>query len=166
MVLDLKKDLECLQGKNEFKNYKNENSDSYLCAAFTILEPSKKKRWQIDYYSPKSDKMTAFLIDPIFERKDCNTLHKDNEKIHELNIDNIDIGIDDTLNIVTSLKDKSYSNEKVSKIIVILQNINKKEIWNITYLTESFHVLNVHIDAQSGELLKEKFENILSFNAH
>lgn len=164
MVDCLKKDIAHLNNLKEFKEYKHSNINSYLCAAFMIIEPNNKSDWQIDYYNPDNDRITTFGIYPNIEKKESSTIHKGDSKICELNMENIDIGLDNSLNIASSVMAKNYPSEKATKIIIILQNINKKETWNVTYLTSSFKIFNLNIDAQDGSILKEKFENILNFN--
>lgn len=165
VVNSLKKDIEHLKKSKEFNGYSKKHANSYLCAAFMIIESSKKTRWQIDYYCPGNDMITTFSLEPYIEMKESKILHKSDDSMSELNIENIDIGLEESLELTSKLKDKNYPQEKVNKIIIILQNINKKETWNITYLTSSFNVFNVNIDAQSGDVIKEKMESILNFKA-
>ena len=166
MVDEIKKDLESLKKSNEFKEYRKRCPNSYLCAGFMILESiNNNAKWQLDYYCPNSDKITTFCLKDKLEMKESRTAHRDKKKVAELNLDNVDLGMQRALDIVSKLRDKNYPDEKATKIIVILQNINKKEAWNITYLTSSFKVLNVNIDAQNGDLIKEKLENVLNFTA-
>jgi len=165
LVDSLKKDIDNLRKSKEFNEYSKKHANSYLCAAFMIIESSKKTKWQIDYYCPGNDMITTFSLDPQIEMKESKILHRSDDSMNELNIENIDIGLEESLKLTSELKNKNYPQEKTSKIIIILQNINKKETWNITYLTSSFNVFNVNIDAQSGDVLKEKMENILNFKA-
>jgi len=159
----LRKDFEDLQNSVEFQEYKKKSMNSYLCAAFTILESPEKTSWQLDFYCPDKDVITTFCLHPSIAQKESKVLHREDTQIYEINLENIDVGFDDSLKIVSELKSKNYPNESVSKIITILQNIERKEVWNITYLTASFNVLNVNIDAQDGSILKEKFESIMNF---
>ncbi len=161
----LRSDIEELQGTKEFQEYKKSSTNSYLCAAFTIVESSAKANWQIDFYCPDNDKITTFCLRPNMAQKEAKTLHRDENKIHELNLENVDVDFDESLKITSDLKSKNYPNENVNKIITILQNINNREIWNITYLTSSFNVLNVNIDAQNGNIIKEKFESVMNFGS-
>lgn len=165
MVESLKRDIEHLKKLKEFKEYKKQHISSYLCAAFAIIESSKKTRWQLDYYCPENDMMTTFCFDPSFHQKESKTIHRDKKKVREINIENIDIGLEKSLEIISEFKNKRYPNEKINKIIVILQNIDKKETWNITYLTSNFNLLNVNVDAQKGSIITERFDSILNFKA-
>ena len=165
MVEELRKDVDHLKQIKEFKEYRHKCPNSYLCAGFMMLENAKGGNWQIDYYCPDSDKITTFSLGSKLDMKEGKTFHKDKKKIDELNLENIDVGMKKALEIVSGLRDKNYPGEIATKIIIILQNLEKKEIWNITYLTSSFKLLNVNVDAQNGNVIKEKLESVLSFTA-
>ncbi|MBS3108266.1 hypothetical protein J4409_00170 [Candidatus Woesearchaeota archaeon] len=163
MVDQIKREVANLKNLEEFKEYKNKYPNSYLCAGFMIMESNDGSKWQLDYYCPDNDHITTFCLKDKVEVKESKAVHRDKKKIRELNLENVDIGLNEALEITSSLRDKNYPGEKANKIIVILQNIEKKEIWNVTYLTASFKVLNTNIDAQTGGIMKEKLENVLNF---
>lgn len=95
---------------------------------------------------------------------DSKVFKKEGLKVDKLNLDEIKITLKEALDIVSNLKNEKYKNEKPNKIIVILQKI-KKPLWNITYLTAAFNILNVKIDAKSGRIIEEKIMPALSFNS-
>ena len=50
------------------------------------------------------------------------------------------------------------------KIIMLIQNHNKLgNIWNITYVTESFKTLNIKIDAASGKIVRDELIELFQF---
>ena len=165
MVDELKRDVEQLKDFKEFKDYRGRCPNSYLCAGFMIIESPKESGWQIDYYCPDNDKITTFSFADMLRVKEADTAHRKDSNVVELNLENVDVGMQRALDIVSKLRDKNYPDEKTAKIIVILQNIDKREVWNVTYLTSSFKVLNVNVDAQTGDILKEKLDSILNFTA-
>ncbi len=162
-MIELKELYDHIQDSKEFKSWHKKNSDFYLCSFFTILN---EQGWQVDYYSPSKDRIASF----IFEQKlkvlntDSKVFKKEGLKVDKLNLDEIKINLETALDIVLKLKNKKYSNEKANKVIVILQKI-KKPLWNITYLTATFNILNVKIDAKSGKIIEEKIMPALSFKS-
>lgn len=49
-----------------------------------------------------------------------------------------------------------------SKKIFILQQ-KESPIWNITYLTQSLNILNMKINAETGQIIEEKIESAMNF---
>lgn len=166
-MLNLKDSLEQVKNSPQFKNWLKENPKSHLCNFFKIADPKNldEANWQIDFYNPEKDRITSFMAEEdrisILE-SDSKIFKKKKTKVEELKLENVKINLNKALNIINKLKNKKYSNENINKIIIILQKI-KIPIWSITYLTTSFNILNVRIDAESGKIIKENLEPVLKF---
>ena len=155
--------LSKLENSKEYKNWKSENKNSYLCSCFYL---DNEGNWQFDYYLPKKDRIKTFIVEDnkIKELKDSKIFKKDDSALKRLDLNKVKIKFESAVELVDNLKDNKYKNENVIKRIIILQNIDK-EIWNITYLTSNFNILNIRIDANSGKILSERLENIMRFKA-
>jgi len=162
-MIELKKLYDNVRDSKEFKDWHKKNQDFYLCSFFTILD---EQGWQVDYYSPSKDRITSFICEKKVKMLniDSKIFKKEGLKVDKLDLGEIKIDLKKALNIVLDLKNKKYPNEKANKIIIILQKI-KKPLWNITYLTSTFNILNVKIDAKSGKVIEEKIMPALSFKS-
>jgi hypothetical protein len=162
-MLELKELYNNIKNSKEFKEWHKKNLDFYLCSFFTILD---EQGWQVDYYSPSKDRITSFTCEKKVKilNIDSKIFKKEGLKVDKLDLDEIKINLQKALDIVLNLKNKKYPNEKSNKIIVILQKI-KKPLWNITYLTATFNILNVKIDAKSGKIIEERIMPALSFKS-
>ena len=58
-----------------------------------------------------------------------------------------------------------YKQETPFKIITILQKLDIGQVYNITYVTQSFKVLNFKIDSSNGKVLKKSLKSIMEFKA-
>lgn len=168
MLTKLKNSLQKIKNSTLFKNWIKKNPGSYLCSCFSIIENTTKDiNWQIDFYSPKKDRITSFMVQDnkisILE-SDSKIFKKEKTKIKELNLEKVKIDLNKALEIVNKLKEKKYPSEKVNKIVIILQQFENC-IWNITYLTSTFNVLNVKINTENGKILEEKLSPVLSFKS-
>ncbi|MFH1324951.1 MAG: PepSY domain-containing protein, partial [Nanoarchaeota archaeon] len=94
-----------------------------------------------------------------------NIFKRPEAKIEPLDEDKIKIDITKALEIAEKTQVKDYKQETPSKIITILQKLNMGQVYNITYVTQSFKILNFKIDAVNGKVLKTKLENIMDFKA-
>jgi len=165
MVLSFKKSLDILIKSKEFKKWKETSKDSYLANGFIMLNSDYKEKldnleWQIDFYSPNKDLMTSFFIRDknISSKEGQKILKEENVTIEELKLDKLKISLKDAIAKI----EKKYPKDAPNKVIIILQFI-KVPVWNISFLTSSFNLLNVNIDAEKGNIIKESmkplFEN-------
>jgi hypothetical protein len=166
MLDRLKEDIKRLGRLKEFKEFKRKNKESYLCACFLMYSKPKGARWDIDFYNPKDKKITTFKLDKkLIVKKPEKVFQKEKTDVQKLEIKDIKIGFDKALKIINKLRDEKYSDQKETQKIIILQNIKDKIIWNITYLTNCFNLLNAKIDAIEGNLIEESLSPVLSFKA-
>ena len=143
--------LKKIESSKEFKEYKKQNKDSFLADIFTIIKEKENFDWQLDYYSKSRDKITSFVIqDKEIVKKEAEIFRKDDSEIIKLNLNNVKIPVEKALGDINK-----KTKEKPNEIIIALQVINKRETWNITYLTTSFRTLNTKIDAKSGKILSQ-----------
>jgi len=158
MLNQLKNSLDKVNASEEFKKYKEDHEDSYLTSAFLIFGEDDKKDWQLDFYSKKEHKITSFIVkDDIQVQPSEKIFQKEVKELDPLNIDNIKLELDQAFEKIDEVIKEKKLNETPSKKIVILQNFNGKEIWNITYITTTFNLINTKIDAISGEVIESKF---------
>lgn len=139
-----------------FKDWEQNNKNYYLSSYVLINEIP-----QFDFYNPKIDKITSFILNKTVEiTKDQNIFKKSKDKIQKLNLEKIKITLKKAFNIINSLK--KYKNIKFTKKIVILQNI-KIPLWNISLITSNFNILNIKINAVNGNIISENYESLLNF---
>ena len=153
MLRQIKDFLEKIK-KSKFLKYLflEKDKDSYLASIFY------SKDLQIDFYSPKQDKMTSFtIIDNKINLEISEIFRKEKTEIKELKLSEVKIDLEKAKEIVSSLL-----KEETTKEIIILQNLNVP-IWNLTYITKSMNLLNVKVNAISGEIVSKNIENILNF---
>jgi len=147
-----------LKDSEEFKKFKNNHPKCFLCNVVSI-----NNNKQLDYYCPDNEKMTSFLMQDKIQINPNSDILKTNSKIKELNINKIKIEELKAKEIINSLIKDKYPNEIKKQEIIILQNIEAQPTWNITIITTSFNVLNVKIDAITGNIKSENLESILKF---
>lgn len=138
-----------------FKEWKENNKKDYLCSYVLINEVP-----QFDFYNPKTDKITSFIINKEIEmKKEQNIFKKSKDKIYELNLDKVKIPLEKAEEIINNLE--KYKKETFNKKIIILQS-KKNPLWNLSLITTTLNILNIKIDAVTGEVLSETFESLLN----
>lgn len=144
-MLEFKQVLSKLQSSEIFRSYQKKNTDSYLTNSLCLNE------WQINYFSPKTDVITSFIIENKISKK---TLEAGSKKFPKLNSAKIMVDINAALNI-----SKIQSNKGIT--IIIIQTENSIPVWNISVPTPSLKVINVKISAETGEVLEKSEKNII-----
>ncbi|MFH1638016.1 MAG: hypothetical protein ABIB71_06330 [Candidatus Woesearchaeota archaeon] len=163
---DIKQELERLIGCKEFEEYKKENPGSYLASAFITAHPGKieEAELEISFYSPKTEKITGFLMkESISRKKEDTVFQKEKAVVQELKMEDMKTTLEDAAETLESMRADRYPGDIPSKLIIVLQVIEDKAVWNMTILTNTLKVWNLRIDAGTLEVLKDKMESILSF---
>lgn len=161
MIQKLKHQLEKLQ------KYKGFKADSYLCSAFIMADfkDLNSQNWQLDFYDTKKDKITSYITEPEVKivNDETEAFKEEETKIEELKINNNLLEFKKILEI--SKNELNQLKETPNKTIVVLQTFNKKTTWNLSFVTNSFNLINLKIDAISGEILDNKKVELLNWNS-
>jgi uncharacterized membrane protein YkoI len=161
----MKEIVDKLEKSPEFKKWRETHKEEYLASMFLISSKEKLSvNWQVDYYNLKKNQMTSFVVhDESVEQLPPEEVFKRAEDVvDELDISKVKISYEDAIiNANAILKDK-YRNEDVNKQILILQQLDRL-VWNITYVTALFNMLNVRVDAITGEVISENFSSLMNF---
>ena len=136
----------------------------FLCNVFMMADAKELETtpWQFGFYNPKTKTMNSYKdTTPIqIESKDEKIFQEEDTPIEELKLETIEISIEEALQIAKKkLKEK---NEAADKIIIVLQQ-QKIPIWNISFLTSTFNLLNLKLNAKKKQILNEKYTSLLSF---
>lgn len=159
--------LEKLENHKKLIEFIKKNKDAYFVSAFFMSNDigAKDAEWQIDYYSPEKHKITSFAFSKgsVDVKEDQEVFQKNHAELKELKLDKVKIDFDKAIGIIEELRKKKYPAERANKIIVLLQDIDGGCLWNITYLTTSFNIWNVKVDAVDGKIKSEKLESVIQF---
>lgn len=162
LLKSLKKNVEETQ---QYRQWKQKNPDSYFVSAFFLGEEfsSGSKDWQFDFYEPDKDKVVSFVYGKDLPIKEEEVFKKTKDAIPELVLDNIKVDLEKAIDIFENIKKSKHPGEIATKKLFILQVLEGKTIWNITYISSAFNILNIKIDALSDNVLSESFSSVLSF---
>jgi hypothetical protein len=150
-----------------FIEWKKINHESYLTHGFAMIEDALKDNninsWQIGYYNEKKDRITAFDVGEKIIQSGEEEVFKKDGTINKLEVKKVKLKLSEALQKIDEIKEKKYKTEIVSKKIIVLQNIHEGTVWNITYITMRFNIINIKIDAHDGKLLFESIENLMQW---
>ena len=164
--MDVKPALKKLEESKDFKEWHKRNKNTYLSYAFKIPQEMDANDWQIGFYDKKRDKITTFVIDgsDVSIRGGEEIFKKDDMKVNEIQINKVKLTFDNAIEKANEFQQEKFPKDKSIKTIAILQNIsNFGNVWNITYITESFNTLNMKIDAENGKVIEHNLSSVFSF---
>ncbi len=161
--MSFKDSLKKVYESSLFKHFKEKHKDAFLFSSYFTLNPDLTiESRQVDFYIPSKKKVETFFIEEDKIKHKIDEFKAKN-KITKLD-DDIKIDIPEVINIIKKeIEKQKLSAFKISKIIVILQKQEDKQIWNITCLFDSFKMLRLHIDSIKGDILESKQGSILDF---
>lgn len=138
------------------------SDDAYLTSFMTQLEKrDDDPSWSIHFYDPLADSMFTYDV-ANGEVRGPDEVLKQADFIPELDVSHVTVSFKDALD---AAYEAALPETAFVRIIVLLQVLDELETWNVTFMNERFHSLNVRIDATSGRVLsKEPFE-LFSFDA-
>jgi hypothetical protein len=160
--MQLQEKLSELEKSDEFASWKKDNKNSYLAHVFRMFDEENKNIWQFGYYN-KDDTITTFMSESGSVKKtpEQNIFKKDKAKVPKLDVKSISVDFLDAMKIADSVYSEKYSKHPLLKSFAILQKIGEECVFNVTYVTQTFNTLNIHIGAADGQIKKEKLASLM-----
>jgi uncharacterized membrane protein YkoI len=157
----LKNMIKNLEESKIFLEFKKSNPEYYLAHCFTMLDEKEKKyEWELGYYSSKKDKLVVFETVPEVRLRDEDDAFTRENIIKHLDMKQVKVSLARALELCDEVTKKNYPAHAITKRIIILQNIDRP-VYNITLVMRSFSVLNIKIDAASGEVVSHNLHNLM-----
>ncbi len=149
-----------------FLDWKNKNKGAYLVSVFFMSD--NPNELQFDFYDKEKDLITSFSIkDNKVEVVEGSEVLKEKgkiiEPISEASLSNV-LDINKAFERARSVQAEHYKKDVPFKTIMALQNLDDYGlVWNITFITHTFKVLNIKLSADSGVVLKHELNSIFDF---
>ena len=157
--------LETLHAADTFTAWKKEHTHHFLAHIFKMLDKENHESWQVGYYNPESGSILSFLVegDNVSALEESEPFKKPGTSIKELNMEDVQIDHGEAISIANKTQKESYPQDQPVKTFFILQHIEGKTVYNITYFTATFKTLNIRVSAQDGRIVKEELNQFFSF---
>ena len=152
--------VKALETSQDFQSWKSSNANAYLTSLFSIFAEGQKKTWLISYYDSQTQKITTFS-----DKRDKATeeaFSKD-KTILRLGLEEVKIDENTAVNAAKQACEKNYGKNSNEKIVLVLQKLDNEVLWNITFITAAFKIINVKISAVTGKALSHKMSVISDF---
>lgn len=152
-----------------YQKWSKINKKTYLSHFFCQLDNKfqVKTNWEIGFFNPSDQKITIFapLQKKSFEIKPADDVFKEKSTIVEkLDFKKVKNTSDQALQKMKNCLKENYSKETLGDGFMILQKLNGKNIWNITFVTKSLVFLNIKIDTFNGNIISHEKINFIDKN--
>ncbi len=184
--------VEAVESSSEFSAWRKANGSAYLTSLFVMVkdvarlagDSSGANEWLLSFYDAEDDTFTTFSShgSKMGTREQA---FKKGKKLPELDAGAVKAEIRDSIAAAEKVRSAKYKGEEAGSIIAILQPLSGEEIydgearagsgnregkgksttpvWNITYITASYNVLNIKVDAGTCEVLSDRISGVMDF---
>ncbi len=144
-----------VEASREFKSFKKVNPGAYFCAAFFILDYElKDEKKQLDYFVSSDNVMTFSVIEDKVQSMKAELPKK--EKIPAIGMQKVKL--DEEQAIAIAKKESEIG--EFTKVIAVLQNLDNKDIWNLSCL-RGLQMMRYHVLADDGKVIKKEKINLM-----
>jgi len=168
--MQVKAKLALLKESDAYATWISSHSDDYLVHFFVMMPTFSTSldttHVQIGFYSKSEDVVTSFDIEgESVSQMPPQEAFKKEAHIAALSFGLVTVDFKDGYTKALELQKEKYPGDTPTKVIFLLQQFENKAVYNITFITTSFNVLNVKISAEDGSVLADKKESLMAFKA-
>lgn len=178
--------IESVEKSSEFSAWRKTNGSAYLSSLFVMAKDiallegngGNANEWLLSYYDRDDDTFTTFSSLG-GQRAAKEQAFKKGKTLPELKTGAVKVEVWDSIRAAEEVRSKKYRGEGASSIIAILQPLSAEEIfgstgkpekiagpipvWNLTYITASYNIINVKVDAETGKVLSDTVSGVMDF---
>jgi len=146
--------FEKLSDSPEFKKFKEENSDCYLCSGFFSIDKEGQDNQQhLDFYVPSEKKMFSFQL----EKKMIFTSLEDyDERVPNKIKKNFDFDFKEVEELISKKIEEEKVNKKIQKLLLSFQNKDGKHFIIGTVFVSGLGIIKIEINLDEKKI--ENFE--------
>lgn len=156
-MIDLKEVQSAIEASLLFQKWKKEHH-AYLVHFFLMDE-----KIQVGYYDEKADSIVTFVQEKEVTKAEDKEIFKQEKKIAPLDMGLVKITVQEAVQKVEAIQKQKYPGDMVSKKIIVLQTLGNIPTYNMTLITMTFKMINIRVDAGTGNVLEEKMQPIMDF---
>ena len=129
----------------------------FFCQINTEFLPLNK--WEVGFYEPSTGKITVFIVldngDAEIKPAD-DVFQKEKAAIEKLEIEKVTITLEQGKEAWKEHVQEFFPKETTGDGFVVLQTLDKKQVWNFTFITKTIKFVNMKIDASSAEIVSHE----------
>jgi len=153
-----------IEGSKEYGKWIKENPKAYLAHAFTMKEKESFESWQVGYYNPERNMVTVFELDSqVTMMPESEVFKREETVVKALDTKKIALDVEQALEAAIALGREKYPLIRSDKQIIVLQNLEEGQVWNITFISPAMDVLNIKVSSDEGKIVSHNLNRIFEF---
>ncbi len=139
--------------------------DAYLAHVFKMFDDANVAEWQVGYYDPAEDEVIVFTVSPSGIRKNppAEAFKRDERAIAPLDPSKLATAPKEAVSQAKELLAEKHPGHPPKQVILLAQTLDEfGQVYNITVVTETFHMYNVKLSTDSGAVVDERFDHLMS----
>ena len=143
--------FEKLENSDEYKKFKEENPQSYLCSGFFIIDlgESPENKYHFDFYVPEKKQTFSFELEGGIK---LISLERDDGKILKEVLMNKPFDFEEIKEILLNEMAERKITNKIQKMIFSLQNNEDKDVLFGTVFISGLGLIRVNIDVFENKI--------------
>ena len=159
--------IETFESSTTYKSWHKDNPKAFLAHLFLSIETEEPESVDVGYFNEESELMTTFLINfktaEFQEKREDKVFKEPGKSINHLDKDKVKVSFHECWDKAIEVQEEKYKPHSPIKMIFILQNLPQGQVWNVTFITQSFKTLNIKINAETGDIVEDGIHEIISF---
>lgn len=148
--------LKKIKASAVFKAWEKKHSGNFLSHFFCPItaQCEFKSDWEVGFYVPDADKIAVFACGEAVALKQSeeDVFKKPEQSVEELDLRVVKVSFADAVKIFASGTEELFPAAQRGDGFVILQVMNKKTLWNFTFITKALKFINIKINAETREI--------------
>ncbi|MEK6939503.1 MAG: hypothetical protein AABX31_02135 [Nanoarchaeota archaeon] len=153
-MISLKEMLVKIEKSEKYLSWKKKHPQGYLSHFFCPISADceLKSEWEIGFYDPDSEKMTVFAYGETITVKENedDVFKKPEQKVEELDMKSVKTAFEKAVDVFATNVEELFPKAGRGDGFVILQNLEGKALWNVTFITKDLKFINIKINAETG----------------
>lgn len=153
-----------LQKDPVFLDWQIDNPEHYMAHGFIMLGGQVVPEWQIGYYNKREDRIIVFTIGDAVTMNPPSEVFKKDSGVRELVLDGV-YDSEEALAAAEKVRKEKYKGHEPIKTIMLLQHLKQGQVWNITFVTQTFSVCNIKLEAETLTVLSDSCDSLLGWGS-
>lgn len=154
--------IQAVQDSDEF----SVPEGAYLAHVFKMFDDANVDEWQVGFYDPAADELVVFTVSAssgVRKNPPAEAFKRDDSAIAPLEADKLSVAPQEAIRTAKQLLSDEHPGHPAKQTILLAQTLDVHgQVYNVTVVTETFHMLNVKVSTESGDVVDKRFDHLMS----
>lgn len=148
-----------VESNDEYKTYRAHAPNALIAHVF-INQKNNSEEWHLGYFDPDTKKITSFTTEPTVHISGSDAALSKTGDVPPLSWNELKVEFATAKASAEKIMKEHYSAHPGAQMISVLQTIDIP-VWNLTIVTNTFHIVNIRIDAVTGQVLAHAQQSLM-----